>query len=369
MRIALIADPLDNQYAGPRTVTEEIAAALSQLAPTHDVIFVRPESKCRYPGVQELTVPCKRNIPGAKSFRLFVDIPRKLTKAGVDLVVEPAHFGPFNLPKRIKRVTVIYDLTPVLFPHYHLLTSSVLHRIFLPRIVQQASHIITCSQCSLNDIVNRYPAAAGKTSAIYLGAERAGGNKNGQNSGLQSQVPAPYILCVGTIEPRKNLVGLLAAFQYFKHDTAAPHKLVLVGKLGWKTEEFLAALETHPFREQIVHLGYVDTDQLRALYEHATCLVYPSYYEGFGLPVAEAMYLGTPVVISNSSSLPEVGGDAALYFDPKNPPEMAARLKTVALDEDEQQRRSALCRTQAKKFSWQTFRNSVASLILRVAER
>ncbi len=162
----------------------------------------------------------------------------------------------------------------------------------------------------------------------------------------------PYLLFVSTIEPRKNVTNLVEAFNRLKSRHGIDHDLLLVGKKGWHYEPIFEAIEHSPWRHHIHHLNYLSERQVQALYTQADVFVYPSFYEGFGLPVLEAMTLGAPVVTSNVSSLPEVAGDAALYANPNAPDELAEQIWRLIDCSILRQDLIARGQAQAAKFSW-----------------
>jgi glycosyltransferase involved in cell wall biosynthesis len=160
-----------------------------------------------------------------------------------------------------------------------------------------------------------------------------------------------YLLYVGAIQPRKNIQVLLEAFE-LEHKRHSDMKLVLAGEKAWLWKETIAMIENHPFREDIIVTGTIPFGELSALYASAKMFIFPSLYEGFGIPVLEAMAAGVPVICSGNSSLPEVGGDAALYFDALNVSELASHIESLWKDE-------SLCTAMVrrgyeniKKFSW-----------------
>ncbi len=209
MRIAFIADALDFQYAGIHMYTREIIKALVAIDKENEYVVVRGKAGEKIEGAEEIIAPVNPNIPMHKQFRLFTSIPRALVKAGVDVVVEPRHLGPFNLPKHIKRVTVLHDLTPILFPDYHTFSGRVLHRYLLPRVLRRTDHVLTVSEHTRRDMVTRFPFTEKKSTAILLGRDEAFTPKK-DNSILEKHgIRQPYLLYVGTLEPRKNLETLI----------------------------------------------------------------------------------------------------------------------------------------------------------------
>lgn len=351
MRIAFLADPLDRQYGGIQVYLKELLKAISQLDTQHEFLIVRPERRGEFKGMEEMVVPWK-NFPGYRAWRLFVEIPRLLVKKQVDIVVEPAHFGPFNLPKNIKRITVIHDLTMFLFPDDHLFFSQFLQRKFLPRILKKATHIITNSKNTSKDLEHFFPWTKGKNTPVLLGKNEQYRPSVQPLTLLKYHLQQPYFLCIGTLEPRKNIPLLIQAFSQFKALTGLPHQLVLIGKEGWKTQEIFEAIVDSAFQANISVLGYVEEGDLPVFYSMATAFVYPSKYEGFGLPVLEAMACGAPVLTTKVSSLAEVGGAAAVYFTENSAADLSKKLEEIAGNYSLQEALKQRSLQQAAQFSW-----------------
>jgi glycosyltransferase involved in cell wall biosynthesis len=257
--------------------------------------------------------------------------------------------------KGSRQVLTLYDVTFARYPQY------------VNRVVQQYERrvrqclrwtdlVITISDSSKRDIV-RYlgvdpdrvwvtPLASRYTSADVQTLIR--------NTDLPAPFnhPTPYLLFVSTIEPRKNVISLIRAFNYLKEHHQIPHQLVLIGRKGWLYEPIFEAMERSPYREDIHHLNYVSDQLVAQYYHHADAVVYPSHYEGFGLPVLEAMMFGAPVITSNTSSLPEVAGDAAVMINPDDPLELAEGIFNVIDDRTFRQDLIQRGRVQAAQFSW-----------------
>ena len=279
----------------------------------------------------------------------------------MDIVVEPHHFGPFNLPKRIKRITVIHDLSPIHYPEWHQFLSRKLQQLFLPSILKRANHIITNSLFTAQDVANYFPFTANKISGILLGKEAFFQPQLNPIILKKYRISKPYLLHIGTIEPRKNLKLLLSAFEKIKSQANRDLQLVLVGKSGWKSKSFIKALNNSPFSKDIKWLGYVNRTELPVLYSSATAFVYPSHFEGFGLPVLEAMACGAPVIVSNVSSLPEIVGKAGIFFQPNNVEELIRQILNLLNNKQLRGSLSALSLEQAAKFSWEkTARETLA---------
>jgi glycosyltransferase involved in cell wall biosynthesis len=354
MRIAIIADPLDNQRAGVHVYVRELVSALARMETKHEYIIIR-EKKDPELALKQIEVPNVHLPIGYASMRLFVIIPRILRRLKVDAVFEPAHFGPFNLPADILRVTMIHDLTPILFPNYHRWHSQLLQRKFLPSILRRADAVLSNSLSTTRDLARVYPVTAAKTITIPLGYDERIQRDTEKEFITEYKLDHPYFLFVGTIEPRKNLSGLLRAYQSFREQYSERVQLVIVGQKGWKSEGFFQELEQHPNRTDVILTGFVPLELLGQAYTHALALVYPSFYEGFGFPIVEALACGTNVICPDNSSLPEVGGNLAYYYPAEREDLLADHLRTVALQGPEVVDRAEHGPKWAAQFSWRKY--------------
>lgn len=210
--------------------------------------------------------------------------------------------------------------------------------------LDRADHVIAISRHTKEDIVRLYGYPADRVTSILLGASAS----SLAATDLPRGIPRPYILFVGTLEPRKNVARLVHAFSSLD----LPHALVLAGAKGWRCDDVFHAIESSPRRSRIVWLDYVAPPLLGALYRNAEIFIYPSLYEGFGIPLLEAMTHGCPVITTRLSSLPEVAGDAALYADPMDESEMAGKIRMLASDRSLRDDFSARGRARAAAFTW-----------------
>jgi glycosyltransferase involved in cell wall biosynthesis len=259
------------------------------------------------------------------------------------------------LPLRsISTVLTVHDLIFRHLPEHHKPLNRWYLNLTLPLFCRRADRIIAVSRHTKRDLVSAYGIAGKKITVVY---EAAAPGFCPQPPGAVDAVraryglPERYLLFVGTIEPRKNLTRLLAAFEAVYGDGLVDG-LVVAGRRGWLYGDFFARLEESPAREAVVLPGYVADAHLPAIYAGAQALVLPSVYEGFGLPALEAMACGTPVVASNASSIPEVGGNAALYFDPLDVRAAIDALRRLLRDGDLRDEMRARGLTQAARFSW-----------------
>lgn len=258
---------------------------------------------------------------------------------------------------RVPALATVFDLTPfrkdVVLPR-----GAAFERLTLPLAARRAGRLLPISRATRDDLVARFPRVAAKTTVVDLAADAAfaeAGPAVAPRYGLDK----PYVLALGTLEPRKNLPRLIAAFAGLAPELRETHELVLVGGAGWSTGEIDASIARH--RALVRPLGHVPDEDLPGLYRDAALFAYPSLFEGFGLPVLEAMTAGTAVVTSNVSSLPEVGGDAVRYADPHDVASIRAALDALLRDPVERARLAAAGRERARLFSWErTARDTLA---------
>ena len=261
-----------------------------------------------------------------------------------DVFFAPNYLSPPLFRVIGKKVITVHDCTFAFYPD--LLRQETLKHLlrYLPKEVRRASKIIADSRQTKKDIQEIYSLPPEKIQVIFPGNPI-------QDTSLVLPLKKPYLLFVGTLEPRKNIVSVLDAYEIVRKKGILLN-LYLVGKVGWKSDQILARLTSHPFSGAISHASYVSSEDLAAYYKEAFCLLFPSLYEGFGFPVLEAMSLGCPVITTRLSSLPEVGEDACLYVEP-DANSIAGGI--IDLYENEQLRDSLVLRgkRQAQKFSWE----------------
>lgn len=365
MKLAIIADALDNQNAGVHVYTREMIHSLIRFNPGWEIILIRQQRAKDMDGVKQIVL---KNISlpiGYASFRLFFLIPTVLIREKVDVVIEPAHFGPFNLPRRIKRITVIHDLTPLLFPEFHRFHSQLLQRLFLKRILKKTDLIVSNSHHTKNDINKVFPFTSGKTVMIYPGL----GLKTSKLVPLPfpKEVGDSYFLMVGTIEPRKNHILVLDAFEHFKKKYPGNTQLIICGAVGWKSQPFFKHLEQHPFKDFIHLTGFVEDGILLSLYKNAIAMVYPSTYEGFGLPVAESIAAGTIPIVTPFSSLKEVAGKHAFYLNELEAEKLCDLMVSVyQLNDPERAELISKLQEHVSNFSWNNYGRELWEEILLI---
>ena len=281
--------------------------------------------------------------------------PFALRTARVDLLHALAFAGPRVIS--IPWIVTVYDLSFIRYPQ----SFNVANRLYLSWAVRdamrRASHIIAISESTRRDLIATYGVSPRKVSVVYCGTDSsftpARSQKQIDEFRARRNVPAKMILYVGTIEPRKNIARLLRAFARAKRDARLPHQLVLIGARGWKYAEVDAVIAQENIAGDVTFAGYVPQEELPDWYRAADLFVYPSRYEGFGLPPLEAMACGTPVVTSNVSSLPEVVGNAALLVSPDDEAALADAIARALSDRALRAQMIARGVTQAARFSWE----------------
>ena len=224
---------------------------------------------------------------------------------------------PYVFKPSVPVVMTIHDISPVFLPHFHNTRRVVFFRNVLPFYLRRVGAVLASSESTKSDLIKYYNIPEEKIHVVHLALPlkiSAGKNKE------------PFILYVGTLEPRKNVEGLVRAYAILKSQ-GFKQKLVIAGMKGWKYENIFRLIEQHNLQNDVIYKGYVSEDEKEELYKKAELFVWPSFYEGFGLPVLEAMARGTPVVTSRSSSLPEVVGDAGVLVNPNSPEDIARGVR------------------------------------------
>lgn len=279
----------------------------------------------------------------------------------VDLLHSPANVAPlfYSGPS----VVNIHDLCFVVNPQWYSFAFRTVYNFIIPRLARRASRVITCSNNSKNDLLNFCNLQADKVSLVYWAVDDIFlGDRPGESQGALPVISAigSYILYVGSLEPRKNINALIEAYVQLRrsHPTLNP-KLVLIG--GESPLFADVRLRVREYAEDIIFKGFIDDQTLKAFYANASLVAYPSLYEGFGLPPLEAMASGTPVVTSDSSSLPEVVGDAAYKIDPRSVEQLATAMADVLTKPDLREALVSAGRGQVQQFNWyRVARNTLA---------
>lgn len=359
----------DQKKTGIAVYTEELIKALLKINQKDQFILFGLTTFSTFNYLQNLNFKDYPNVKmkifkwPAKFFRISFLLWQKINWPTIeDLIGSVDLFHSFNWyfpPQRFgKKVATVFDLTSITHPEWHDKRTTELDIIRMKRIAQFADLTIAISDNSKKDFLSFKPK--GLVEVIYPAVSSDFSEKININKAndvfKKYHLKSGYFLSVSTLEPRKNIANLIKAYLSMNTDKS----LVLVGKIGWKSEEILNLANKYP--EKIKILNFVSQEDLKNLYKNALCLVYPSFYEGFGIPVLESLTLGTPVICSQTSSLPEVGGLAVYYIDPNNINSIKEALIKLSQDKN-------LCKdlikkgySQAKKFSWENSAKKLNSL-------
>lgn len=348
---------LKDKLEGIGWYTYEVVRRLVEMRPDDEFIFLfdRPydpsfifgdnvEAKVLYP-------------PARHPFLWYLwfewAVPRALRQAKADVFFSPDSYC--NLRSKVPTLMTVHDIAFMHFPEQIPTLVNKYYRYFEPRYIGSAQKVSTVSSFTAKDMMEKWNIPKEKIQVDYNGcksdfepilAAKKDETKQAFSHGKD------FFLFVGAFHPRKNVHRIIKAFDSFKKATGADVQLVLGGRFAWQTGVIKDALEASPYKDEILLPGYITSDQLPALTASALAMVYPSHFEGFGLPVLEAMQSGVPVITSNVSSLPEVAGDAALLVDPNSVEQIADAM--IRLYQDPELRQSCIEKglVQSQRFSW-----------------
>lgn len=357
MRIGINTFALSDRLgmAGPGRYILELVWALTRLDHGHELVVLGnadnlhllPADGCR-------RVDCGR-LTTVRPLRLLWEqmaLPLLARRYRLDVLHSPTFVAPIAVP--CASVVSILDMTWFSHRDQHIWVKGAYFRALIPPSARRATRAIAISEASKKDIVRLLSLPKERVVVTYLGVDLGVFCPQAATTidpvGSHYGVRRPYVLYVGKLEPRKNLPVLIEAFSAISSEFPG-HQLVIVGNPGWDYEAVYQAART-ALGKQIHFTGFVADTDLPTLYAAADLFVYPSSYEGFGIPVLEAMACGTPVITSNVSSLPEVAGEAGLLVDPLDVAGLAAAMRRVLSDGDLRQRMRAKGLEQARQFTW-----------------
>ena len=376
--VTLDVGPAVHQHAGLSRYTSQLVIALRQAcADSVDLrLFYNQHSNHQLP-TELKTIPTRTLSLGQYAWRLSVlasqvshlpYFPLRPILSDTSLYHATEHLLP-----RLSQPTVmtVHDLIFERYPQHHKVTNRAFLRLGMPLFVRAATHIIAVSRHTAHDLSAIYNVPTAKMTVIYEGVDAE------FQPATPAQVAAiraryspdrPYLLMLGTLEPRKNHRLALTALAQLKAQ-GYPHRLIIGGGKGWLFEPISQLVESMGLTNDLLFAGYVPAADLPGLYSGADALLLPSQYEGFGLPLLEAMACGAPVVSSNASSLPELAGDAALLIDPDDAEGFTAAIRQLI----DQPNLASILRQrgllQARKFTWQAAARQTAELYTKIARR
>ena len=365
MKIGIDARPIQGQFTGDSTYWRGLIEALARL----DVeIILYLDARLPEPEIAvSKSIPVRiLHAPWGRVWSAWT-FPRALKEDGVQV----AHVQ-YTIPPRMPcpTVTTIHDVSFKRFPEFFKLKDRLILDHAVKRASKKAAWIIVPSEHARNELIQLYRIDPGKIAVTYEGVDqqyqpmdRGAARASVEKYGISS----PFILTLGVIQPRKNLGRLLEGFARLKGNLESGHKLVIVGKQGWLEADLRRRIDKLDLANDVILTGYVPYEDLPVLYNAAEVFVYPSVYEGFGLPPLEAMACGTPAITGNQSSLPEVVGEAGLMVDPYDPDAFADAMARVLSSESLRAEMSARGLDQAKKFSWDKMAQETLEIYRAVA--
>jgi glycosyltransferase involved in cell wall biosynthesis len=360
MKIAVVTRMLRKEkLEGFGVFTHEILSRIVKAHPEHEFLFLfdrkYDETFIYAENVKPYVLFPRASHPKLLIFWYQFLLKRFLTRHKPDLLISPD--GGIPLKTNVKTLSVIHDLN---FEHYpEDLPEGVrnYYQYYYRKIAGVATRLVTVSEYSKSDLQKTYGADLSKTDVVYngVGEQFRVLNENEKAAIRKSYADGqPYFLFVGSIHRRKNLPNMMKAFTEFRKTNGSAMKFIIAGAKRWWNDEMQDAFQNSPFRNDIIFTGRIDNSVLPALTGAAFALLFVSRFEGFGIPIIEAMKCGVPVITATNSSMPEVAGDAGLLADADSVADIARAMKRIAADEALRKDLSMKGIKRAEKFSWET---------------
>lgn len=363
---------MPDRLEGIGMVTHEVMRRMVAAHPddAFDYYFDRPSDPAFHhgPNVDAHVFFPPTRLPVLLRYWLEQPVRRHVLRQGATVFFSPDGFVPLTLD--LPKVAMLHDVAFLRFPEHLPPRIRRFYAKWMPRFVRAANHIVTVSEFSRREILEVYDLPAQKVSVVHNGYSAAYQPlSSGEREAVRKSYTRgkPYFVFLGAIHPRKNVANLLRAFEMFRNQRGADVDLVIAGRPSWQTGEFFETLDKSSVRSHVHLPGYVPAAEAERLVGAAEALVYPSWYEGFGLPVLEAMAAEVPVICANAASLPEVAGDAALLFDPSRPDELASCLENVLDSAALRDQLVTRGRERLNHFSWETAAHQMYTILARAA--
>ena len=354
MRVGIDAHSIGNHKTGNETYSYNLVKELSLLPSNGDeyIIYLTKGGVWNGLGLNG-RLTHRRIRPATPYLRIPVAFPLESRMRRLDVF-----HATYILPSWLKCRTVltVHDICYERFPEFYTRADYWRNKLAIPWSCRRAGRIITISEATKRDLVELYRLDPERITVIYLAASEdykpLDPASCRERLRAAYQITEPFILCVGSLQPRKNLSRLLRAFAQLKVKDRIPHKLVIAGQKAWLCDGIFETLRKQALETEVILTGYVPAEDLPIFYNAASFLAYPSIYEGFGLPVIEAMACGTPVMTSCGSSLEEVAGGAAILVDPYSVSSMADAMEIIANNPELQKNLGRRSLANASRFSF-----------------
>lgn len=348
---------LKNKLEGIGWFTHQTLERMVHQHPEHEFFFFfdRPydESFIFSSNVTPVVVPPQARHPLLFSIWFDITLPYVLKKHKIDLFLSPDGFC--SLTTKVPTCLVIHDLAFEHYPEHFIFSHRLYWKKFTPKFARKAKRIVTVSEYSKKDINLHYRVSEDKIDVVYNGAhdeyrpltfDEKEAVKNKYADGCE------YFVFAGALHPRKNILNMLKAFVEFKKMQRSNMKFIIVGRFAWKYDEVLQMKEEMPFKDDVKWVGYMNVNDLSRIIGGAYAMVYASLFEGFGIPILEALQCNVPVIVSNTSAMPEVAGKAGLMVDPDDVSAIAMQMERIYKDENLRARLIAEAPAQVAKFDW-----------------
>ncbi|MCK9616639.1 MAG: glycosyltransferase family 4 protein [Lentimicrobiaceae bacterium] len=349
----LIKDKLE----GIGWFTKETLSRITRCHPEHDFIFIF-DRKFDDTFIFNQNISPVKIFPQARHPFLYYiwfeySVPKILKSTQADVFLSPD--GYLSLSSPVPSIQVIHDLNFEHYPDDLPVFEQKYYNYYFPKFAHKASRIATVSQFSKNDIIEQYAIESEKIDVLYNGANTIyqPSDENQKKLTLKKYTEGhPYFLFVGSLHPRKNLVNLFKAFDIFKKNDNSGIKLLIVGAKKWWTNAIEEAYNNLSYKRDVLFTGRLGLEELNKVMGAALSLTYISYFEGFGIPIVEAMQAEVPVITSGITSMPEIAGNAALLVNPFDPDNIASAMTEIARNEKTRMQLIEKGKIQCKKFSW-----------------
>lgn len=368
MHIAIDASTISTQ-GGPRTYVLGLLDALFRIDHHNEytVFYNDPVHLGRFPQAHEIVLPGRN--PLARLWREHVLLPLACRRGKIDLLHCPKSAIPYFSSCPV--VVTLHDLIPIKHPETEKYAAQMYWRLQIPIAATRSDFIITDSEYARQEIITDFKVQPDRIVSIPLGFNPDMSSPRDYDFGAALRtrygLPDSYILYVGTIQPRKNIDSLIKAYARLRRENRQMPGLVIVGRKGWLYDKLFALIKELDLEEQIIFTGFVPDEDLPYIYDGACVFSYLSMFEGFGLPPLEAMACGIPVVVSNTTSLPEVVGDAGISVNPADIDAITAGLRSVLENAETATQMSRRGLARAQLFSWEQCALKTVNAYARVA--
>lgn len=364
---------VDKQFTGVTRSVYEIVSRWVVKHPDHEYFII-----CRVPMNIKMDLPDNwHEVVTLKSGKAFFDLrrygkvwniiklPQVIKELDLDVYWGTNYILPLYTNRKVKCYVTIYDLALFIFDGIGEKSNQLKLNLFAKRACKKANKVITISEATAKDVNSIFGIEPSKIVVSYCGSPENRTNYDLNNVKKELVFDEDYFLFISTIEPRKNIITIIKAFEEYIDKTGNNKRLVIAGKKGWNCDNIFEAIANSKHRDKIILPGYISTDDKAYLLSHAEAFLYPSLYEGFGLPILEAFRYDLPVITANNSSLPEVGGEAAFYindvYDYKSLADQM--IKIDYLNVEERNKINRLMQRQLEKFSWEKNSDEMMDII------